>query len=340
MFYIYPYMTGSKSVKKLKELLEAKIIKLEGSKYRPKFDDIVINYGNSRVPDWVENAFNIINEPEAVRVAASKLATFRELEENGVPTVPYTTVRSTAQAWLNEGSKVFVRNKDNGHSGDGIEVVVPNGTLTPANLFEEEVGDILSELSESEEAVGNRGLIDSLVGVFNELRTPRTVENTVQLPEAPLYTRGISNKGEYRVHVVDGEVILYQKKSRRVDDNGEVITAEGAEADVRNLASNWVYRTGNLKRLDRVEELAVEAIEALGLDFGAVDIIMDENGDVFVLEVNTAPGIGNTETQEAYKNAFLKLAGIDTDEDEMDLEEVLLELEDYEDDLWDDFWHN
>lgn len=36
--------------------------------------------------------------------------------------------------------------------------------------------------------------------------------------------------------------------------------------------------------------LAVEALKALGLDFGAVDILKSQDGSLFVLEVNTAPG--------------------------------------------------
>ncbi len=130
---------------------------------------------------------------------------------------------------------------------------------------------------------------------------------TRALPRAPLYTKAVDNYGEYRVHVFDQTVIHYQKKSRRVDDDGNVITAEGEEADVRNLKSNWVYRTGNLKRLERIENLAIDAIAALGLDYGAVDIIKDENGDVYVLEVNTAPGLLNDETLMAYVNAFKTL---------------------------------
>ncbi len=105
-------------------------------------------------------------------------------------------------------------------------------------------------------------------------------------PHAPLYTKAIDNNGEYRVHVFNGEVIDYRKKSRQRED-----APTEAEKLVRNLASGWVYREGHLKRLDRVEQLAKDAIEALGLDFGAVDIIMDGAGEVYVLEVNTACGM-------------------------------------------------
>lgn len=118
------------------------------------------------------------------------------------------------------------------------------------------------------------------------------------LPNAPLYVRGIHNHGEYRVHVVDGDVISYTKKRKR----------RGADTEdlIRNLDTGWVYTRNNLRRLDRVEDLAIDAVNALGLDFGAVDIIMNEDGDVFVLEVNTACGLGDT-TLNDYVEAFNRL---------------------------------
>lgn len=268
MFRLYPYKVGSASVKKLKVALNALIIKTEGSKYRPKEDHLIINWGNSHRPDWATGAGDslettpIFNDPEAVAVASNKLLTLQRLFEEGVPVVEFTADKNVAEFW----PKAFVRNKLTGHSGEGIEVAT----------------------------IGN-------------IAVPPVRVRLLRLPEASLYTRGIENHGEYRVHVFDGEVILYQKKSRRVDEDGNVVTAGGAEADVRNLASNWVYRTGNLKRLERIENLAIDAVAALGLDFGAVDIIKDADGNVFVLEVNTAPGLGNTETLEAYTNAFNSL---------------------------------
>ena len=37
--------------------------------------------------------------------------------------------------------------------------------------------------------------------------------------------------------------------------------------------------------------MGIDAVSALGLDFGAVDIIEDADGKLYVLEVNTAPGL-------------------------------------------------
>lgn len=282
MLRIYPYKPGSKSAKKLKESIGGKIIKLENSRYRYRPQHKVINWGNSRRPSWMSTDIPVLNSPEAVHNAANKLVSFRILRDLEVPHVPFTDNYEEAQAWVDLGEKVFVRHTLAGHSGEGIEIV--NG-----GPFSTELDAIASRLWE----LGYEYLAEQ---VSQEIQPPK-------LPQALLYTRAVPNNGEYRVHVFNGEVILYQKKSRRVDEDGNVLTPEGEEADVRNLASNWVYRTSNLRRLERVEQLAVSAISAIGLDFGAVDIIKDENGDVFILEINSAPGLGNNDTLVAYREA-------------------------------------
>lgn len=132
---------------------------------------------------------------------------------------------------------------------------------------------------------------------------------TGDLIDAPLYTEAVQNDGEYRVHIFKREVILYQKKSRRRNDDGEVDTPNQDDSRIRNLASGWVYRTGYLTPMEDVVNLAKDAVMTLGLDFGVVDIIRSDNDEqrFKVLEVNTAPGLGNTRTLEAYRRAFTEL---------------------------------
>lgn len=54
---------------------------------------------------------------------------------------------------------------------------------------------------------------------------------------------------------------------------------------------------------DETKAEAVKAVAALGLDFGAVDIVIDREGKPVILEVNTAPGIQGT-TLTNYKRAI------------------------------------
>lgn len=290
MIKIYPYIMGSESVKKLKSILGGHIIKLENSRYRYRTSHNIINWGNSRRPSWMTTDVPVLNKPESVAVASNKYETLLTLQAHGVSTVEFTDSKLIAEDWLSNGDKVFVRHSLTGHSGHGIEVVNNN----------ENVEQILA-ISNAQRMLEDAGLDDVAELLDNSYSDMLDV--APELPDAPLYTRGIENNGEYRVHVFNGSVILYQKKSRRVDDDGVDIPDED-ESDVRNLASNWIYRTDNLRRLERIEQLAINAVTSLGLDFGAVDIIKDGEGNIYVLEVNSAPGLRNDETARMYTEAI------------------------------------
>ena len=127
------------------------------------------------------------------------------------------------------------------------------------------------------------------------------VVNSNELSLAPLYVKAIDVKGEYRVHVMNGKVIDYAKKLRRRD-----VEYTDENMLIRNSDNGWVFCRGRLRRFEDVEQIAVEAIEALGLDFGSVDIVKDENYTPYVLEVNTASGIEGT-TLKNYTSGIISL---------------------------------
>ncbi len=120
------------------------------------------------------------------------------------------------------------------------------------------------------------------------------------LTPAPLYTKLLTPCHEYRVHVFNGRVIDYTKKIKRVE--GEII--HRADGDyVKNKVNGWEYIRDVAPR-DSVTELAISAVEALGLQFGAVDIIRHKRKN-YVLEVGTAPGLSPIGL-EAYADAILE----------------------------------
>lgn len=120
-----------------------------------------------------------------------------------------------------------------------------------------------------------------------------------ELPEVPLYTKYIPKKEEHRVHVVDGKVIDHQiKRKRRGVANADV------NYQIRVVDTGWVYCRNHLVERNGMFALAVSAVNALGLTFGAVDIIWNQKADTcYVLEVNTAPGLEGT-TVDSYVKAF------------------------------------
>jgi hypothetical protein len=66
-------------------------------------------------------------------------------------------------------------------------------------------------------------------------------------------------------------------------------------------------RTG-IREIPEVTQLAIKAVQALGLDFGAVDVVFAD-GKASVLEVNSAPGLKG-QTLVSYANAVRKYMGM------------------------------
>lgn len=122
------------------------------------------------------------------------------------------------------------------------------------------------------------------------------VEKCAEVPDAPLYTKYIFKDKEFRVHVVGDKVIDTQQKIK--DPNKEVVTWK-----VRSHANGFIYARNNVHPDHVRDALAIAATGALGLHFGAVDIIQDKAGAYYVLEINTAPGLEG-QTVERYAQAF------------------------------------
>ena len=106
------------------------------------------------------------------------------------------------------------------------------------------------------------------------------------LPEAKLYSKFIPAKDEFRVSVCrkpNGEYTAFAVQKK-------VPIKEGATPDVKTTAGGYglsLLEEASIPKGVRPE--ARKAVEALGLDFGGVDVILGKDGKPYILEVNTAP---------------------------------------------------
>lgn len=143
-----------------------------------------------------------------------------------------------------------------------------------------------------------RGTKGRDIRVFTSGETPYGCE---------FYTAYIPNVREYRVHVFQGEVIRVQGKYLDFPE-------QHTNPHIKNHGQGFRFRTPeyslNRSRLDA----AVSAVEALGLDFGAVDLLKGEDGQTYVLEVNTAPACSPL-TARAYIERFAEWLGIEPNYD-------------------------
>jgi glutathione synthase/RimK-type ligase-like ATP-grasp enzyme len=122
-------------------------------------------------------------------------------------------------------------------------------------------------------------------------------EDNQAIPYCPMYTKGIPKSHEYRVHVFNNQILDVTKKRRRnTVDRSDYI---------KNLANGWVYCREGIEVPENLLQCARAAVVALGLDFGAVDLLYRQ-GQPYVLEINTAPGLQGT-TLTKYIQAFSQL---------------------------------
>jgi len=122
-----------------------------------------------------------------------------------------------------------------------------------------------------------------------------------ELVPAPLYVKYVRKEKEYRLHVFRGEVIdLVEKRRRNGFDNNP-----NYNKLIRSYEQGWIMAREGATVTDDVRAECIKAVRSLGLDFGAVDVVIrKKDNKPVVLEVNTAPGIQG-KTVESYKKAVL-----------------------------------
>lgn len=126
------------------------------------------------------------------------------------------------------------------------------------------------------------------------------VSPTDTMPQAPLYTRGITEqRREFRIHVMKGVITYVQQKRRR---DGYRDLPEYSE-QIRNHHTGWIYATSDISPNQAAISAALRAISSLGLDFGAVDVITRRD-QAWVLEVNTAAGLSGTNLETFADNVI------------------------------------
>lgn len=118
------------------------------------------------------------------------------------------------------------------------------------------------------------------------------------IPNGKFAVRFFPKRTEYRVHVFNGQAIATtQKRARRETERTD------DQRYIWNHSNGWVHCRDNVEHVDGLEELAIRAVEVTGLDFGAVDLMLNRDGELRVLEVNTAPGIDG-QMVDAYVEAI------------------------------------
>lgn len=111
------------------------------------------------------------------------------------------------------------------------------------------------------------------------------------------FSQYIPTKAEYRAHVFGDTIIKISQK---------ILTDEAAATQpwIRNLSAGYTFRQPETRLTGAARGMAIDAVHSLGLTFGAVDIIIGDNDQPYILEVNTAPGLQTDTSLDAYLEQF------------------------------------
>lgn len=298
--FIYPYKPGSESGKALAEGLDLKRIAHKNSRFKGAADKLVINWGASKVPEEVSKCI-ILNLPQAVAQASDKLKAFRRMNEGNRKTRAVYVVGNTHNLGLDHDlwdgvPDDFIGIMDTARYG-AIKVL----EAKPSDLDYCRTPEFTDSIIKADMwRMAGHTVVERHVLNGNSGAGIRLVEPEDHLTAAPLYVKYVPKKQEYRVHVCGGEAVDVQRKARRKDVEDDAINWK-----IRNHDNGFIFarNEGDVTPPDVIAQ-AVRSVNALGLAFGAVDVIFNEKEQkAYVLEVNTAPGLSGT-TLEGYLKRF------------------------------------
>jgi len=285
--YIYYSGPTDDTGKKLAEALGAKHGKVKPTE---KKSMIVIGWGCKTKERMVLKQHSVINHPDKIRTNRNKLETLKVLKNAGVPVADYIDSGGVLASLDNARSVInlpVVGRKKYHQGGKGFWTCLTKGQVRKAI---------------------NQG--------------------------AEYFQNYLDIVDEYRLHVFNGKVINMQRKVERSnmtaaykEQHGNRITNIADKNNVNLDKETMDYVLENLgKREERPDQIiksntrgwkfsqiktvktdlkkaAVDAVKAIGLDFGAVDCCMTEDGKPYIIEVNTGPGLQGT-SFDAYVSAF------------------------------------
>lgn len=260
-YRVLPYKQGSRSAKALAEALGGKVLRLQGSTYKPRQGDVLINWGNSDAPE--EFSSLCLNYETAY--VTNKLDFFLRMSDDIPDIIP--EFWTNKEEIPNDAYPIVCRTILNGHSGSGIVVADSSDSVVVAPLYTK----YIKKKDEYRVHVGRKQWVPHLD-----------------------YSGEPMHEGQFRDPELEFAIIAVQRKARKSDH-------ENPNWQVRNLAGGFVYTRTGFVAPDSVIEAACNSLRASGLDFGAVDVIWNEHEQkAYVLEINTAPGLeGQTVTDYA-----------------------------------------
>ncbi len=127
----------------------------------------------------------------------------------------------------------------------------------------------------------------------------KDVKRCITRGDSDYFVVYIPTRREYRVHVFNNQIIKVNQKLLK-DGNSWV-------PFIRNIDNGYVFGQPRKPLSSEQGQLAIKAVRAMGLDFGAVDLILADDTKSYVLEVNTGPALETESNLDLYIQAFKRV---------------------------------
>lgn len=269
-------------------------ILISGGKEAPNSDvDLLISYGAGARTDTALPEI-VFNNPANIRGNVNKVRALELMAGQGVKVANFKKVSTLTEEELDNFEYPVILRTNQHHGGRGLAVCLCKGQV--------------------------KKLLENNINNFGHIMELKAFDN------------------EYRLHVCNGEVIkaarktiqsdpvaawktnyfekiekIFERREENLDPDIVNTCLDAVAADltlpdllVKSNKRGWCFKNVKLENVDEsLKENAIKAVKTVGLDFGAVDCAIDFDGNAYVIEVNTGPGLQGS-TLDVYLDSFTK----------------------------------
>jgi hypothetical protein len=280
----------SNSARELVAALQGRRLR-ENSRFRPGAEDVIISWGESYTGTGkVLNGTPVRNKlHDALCLANAGVATITISQTRPVEAAPVAPPVDPIVAQWEELNEII----------SAVPRTFPGRTAVLTSAVDQ-FGSLISDIQRSIHA--GPPVAQQLAQAIQWLGRDRNHIGGRDLLNPPIrpdfWVRKEELACEYRIHSFLGSSIRAGKK-KKVEGHPH----DPATEWIRGLLNGWKISYDGVSIRQRHRDLAHLACQALGLNFGAVDLGEKADGSLLVLEVNRAPGLdGGTIT--AYAGAI------------------------------------
>ena len=277
---IYLYYSGATDVTGPK-LAEA--LNIDSGKEFPKEKDIVIGWGCKLKRDYkFPGIKKMLNHPNKIRINRDKYGAMVVLTKATVPVAPYVKTNKTAAFIKKHGFPVIGRR--NYHQGGKHFWLIMNQE------------DLKAAVTDGAQ------YIQRYINIKDEYRAHvafgtvlYVARKVTQNDPSKAWKKQRIEKIEQKFDIKFDELPEEQKKL--LGDTIDLLSKEHTTSDriIRSNKRGWKFKgVAPTNVAENIRTVSLAAVKALDLDFGAVDLVLDLEGNPFILEVNSAPGLEGT----------------------------------------------